>query len=83
MVPQFLEVQSDVVIQFLTTKFLLLGQELLADLEAAVLVDPVGSELSGGLLAAVAWASAVHSALSQGLALSLEVEAAVAVAAAV
>ena len=48
-----------------------------------LLVNPVLGKLSLSFLATVAWAAAVHRALREGLALSLKVEAALAIAAAV
>ena len=81
-VPQFAEVQVHVVSQVLALETLLLGQDFLGNGSSALFVHPVLRELRLVDTAAVAVATAIERALKLVLALSLQIEAASAVAAA-
>ena len=83
MAPQLLEIPFKVLIELGSCEFLLLSEDFLSDRETVSLVDPVLRQLPLCFLAACAIASAVRSALFGRLALSLQVETAFAVAAAV
>ena len=83
MIPQLIKVPLNILVKRTARQLLVLRKQFLADREAVLLVDPILSELPLGFPAALTVAPAITGALIQLLALRLQIEAALAIAAAV
>ena len=80
MIPLLIKIIFNIIIKSSSWKFFVFGEEFSGDLQAVLFIDPVLRKFSLSFSAAVAWAAAVHSALSKTLALSLQIKAAFAIA---